>query len=390
LEQRNIVLLFCTMMWFVNQFIKMALPILLLLVAKEFSLSYTDAGILVTTYLVVSALMQLPTGQLANRVGSKKILAFGISFLSASSILVAVSTSYLHFFILQILTAIGSGCHLSVATALISNLFSERERGTAIGTHESAVSLGALLSSSVTMPLAILVGWRLVFLAYGVFGLSLAGIVWMLMPNTERSEKERLPKPRHGQGEFTTRILTLFSVLALHVFVYQAIYAFLPSYLSAEKGIPLFYVGYYVAVPHLLGVFGRPLGGYMSDRVGRRRMTLLSLVSLASGLLLTILVPSGYMLVLTLSLLGFGLHSAIPVLFAFLTDLFSPSRRALILGRFNTVRLLIGGISPVIVGIVVDSAGFLPAFLALVLSVTASFSLALKVFEKNSEHTTGR
>jgi len=136
-----------------------------------------------------------------------------------------------------------------------------------------------------------------------------------------------------------------------------------------------------VAIPNVLGLFGRPIGGYLSDKIGRRSMTLISLASLASGIILTVLARETYWLILCLAVLGFGLHTVIPVLFAFLMDQFAPSKRALMAGRINAVRHLISGSSPTIVGTIADSAGFSVAFLALAMAVLSNFFISLKMRE---------
>ncbi len=382
LHQKNVALLFCTITWFTHIFVAGALPVLLPLVTKEFSLSYTEAGILVTSSLLVFALMQLPAGYLAGKIGSRKVIVFGIGFRSVSISLLAFSANYVQFFILTVLGAIGTGCHLTVATALISNLFEGKEMGKAIGTHESAVSLGNLASSVFILPVALLVNWRLTYLICAVFGLMVTLMVRAFLPSIDKPETEHTRESERTQGYFNKEILMLISVMTIHAFVYQAISAFLPLYLSVEKKILLAYLAYYVAVPSILGIFGRPLGGHLSDTLGRKNVMLISCASLMAGTVLTILIHEGYWLLLALAMLGFGLHTTIPVMFAFLMSQLPSSRRALIAGRANTVRLTIAGLSPAILGTIVDSAGFSVAFSVLTAFILASLLGTLKLQEK--------
>ena len=326
--------------------------------------------------------MQLPAGYLAGKVGSKKVIVFGIFFLSISTGLLALSTGYIQFFVLTVLGAIGAGCHLTVATALISNLFEEMEMGKAIGTHESAVSLGSLASSAIILPLALLLSWRLTYLICAVLGFAVTLAVRMYLPDVETSKKRPTHEAKNTGEHFDSGILMLFLVMTIHAFVFQAFSAFLPLYLAVEKRILLTYLSYYVAVPNILGLFGRPLGGYLSDTLGRRNVILLSSASLMAGAVLTILIYDQLWLVPALALLGFGLHTAIPVMFSFLMSLLTPWRRALIAGRVNTVRLTFAGISPAIMGALIDSAGFLTGFSTLTAFILASLLGTLRLREK--------
>jgi len=378
LQQRYAALTLSTIIWFTHIFISNALSVLLPLIVKEFSLSYSDAGILATASLVVFAIMQLPSGYLVNRIGSKKILVFGVFFNSVSTILVAVSAGYAQFFIFNMMRSIGSGCHLTVATAFVSNFFEAQDRGKAIGTHESAVSLGGLASPIVTLPLALAFNWRTTYLFYGVAGLLVAATSWLFLPSAEIRGTPDLSM-QEPAGEFTAKVSMLLVIMTIHAFVYHALSAFLPLYLSEEKEVTLLYLGYYVAIPNLVGLFGRPIGGYMSDKIGRSRMTWISLGFFALGIAFTSFVRGGYWLVPALIMLGFGQHSVIPVLFAMLMDMLPPQKRALIAGRVNAVRHLIAAFGPTVVGAIIDTAGFLIAFLVLSLAVASNFSVTLKM-----------
>jgi len=381
MNQRYTALLFCSIIWFTHIFSSNALSILLPLVTKEFSLSYSETGVLVTASLLVFAFMQLPAGYFAGRIDNRKILVFGLAFHSISNLLIGATANYAQFFGLNMLRSIGSGCHLTVATAFISNLFETKDRGGAIGTHESAVSLGGLISPVVTLPLALILDWRTTYLIYGVIGLAVAAASYVFMRNIEEPEIAHAPVGKEEKGATSANVLMLLLVLTIHAFVFHAISAFLPLFLSTDKEIVLAYLGYYVAIPNVLGLFGRPIGGYLSDKIGRRSMTLISLASLASGIILTVLVRETYWLILCLAVLGFGLHTVIPVLFAFLMDQFAPSKRALMAGRINAVRHLISGSSPTVVGTIADSAGFSVAFLALAMAVISNFFISLKMRE---------
>ncbi len=386
MHQKYVALLLCTVAWFTHCFVRGALPVLLPLITKEFSLSYTDAGILVTSSLFVFALIQLPSGYLAGRIGSKPTLIFGIASLTISSFLLAISTSYVQFFLATILGNIGPGCHLTVATAYISNHFEEKEIGKAIGTHESAVSIGALLSSLAILPLALMFSWRQAYLICAGQSLVVAVVIWLILPRGERLQTERVVVLEEEKGILSKRLVLIFSMFTFHAFAYQAIQSFLPLFIAVEKQIPLIYLAYYAAVPHTMGVFGRPLGGYLSDRVGRKNVILSSTSLLAIGIVLSVFVHADYSLLLALVLLGFGLHTLIPVMFALLVVLFPRSKRAIWIGRLNTVRHSIAALSPAIVGSIIDSSGFSTAFLVLAGVVLAGFIVTLRFPEKQDPH----
>src|SRR5687767_4949039 len=77
-----------------SHFFHLMLPPLFPWLMKDFALSYTDVGLLTTTFFVVSGIGQALAGFVVDRVGARRVLFFGIGALSFSGILLGLSTSY--------------------------------------------------------------------------------------------------------------------------------------------------------------------------------------------------------------------------------------------------------------------------------------------------------
>src|SRR5690554_779500 len=77
-----------------SHFFHLMLPPLFPWLMLEFALSYTDAGLLTTTFFVVSGIGQAIAGIVVDRVGARRVLFFGIGTLSMSGILLGLSNGY--------------------------------------------------------------------------------------------------------------------------------------------------------------------------------------------------------------------------------------------------------------------------------------------------------
>jgi MFS family permease len=76
-----------------SHFFHLMLPPLFPWLMKDFALSYTDVGLLTTTFFVVSGVGQALAGFVVDRVGARPVLFFGIGALSLSGIVLGLSNS---------------------------------------------------------------------------------------------------------------------------------------------------------------------------------------------------------------------------------------------------------------------------------------------------------
>src|SRR6188472_1182246 len=78
-----------------SHFFHLMLPPLFPWLMREFSLSYTDVGLLTTTFFVISGIGQALAGFIVDRVGAHRVLFFGIAALALSGLMLAMTTNYL-------------------------------------------------------------------------------------------------------------------------------------------------------------------------------------------------------------------------------------------------------------------------------------------------------
>jgi MFS family permease len=122
--------------------------IFLLLIAKQRGLSDSNVLYLYIFYNIIYALASYPFGSLADKVGFRTTLIFGLAMFTITYTGVAyaekVTTFYTIFFFYGLYAAATEG----VAKAWISNIADTKDTATAIGTFAGFSSLAALVASS--------------------------------------------------------------------------------------------------------------------------------------------------------------------------------------------------------------------------------------------------
>ena len=123
--------------------------IFLLLKIKDAGYSDTVIVGIYIFYNLVYAVVSYPLGVLADRLGLKKVLIFGLFIFAAVYLGMAVATHLYVFLILFFLYGIYAGATEGIAKAWVSNVINKKDTATAIGTFTSFQSICTMLASSV-------------------------------------------------------------------------------------------------------------------------------------------------------------------------------------------------------------------------------------------------
>jgi MFS family permease len=168
----------------------------------------------------------------------------------------------------------------------------------------------------------------------------------------------------------------LVSLSILFQLFYAAIQAFMALYLVDARGLPVALAAIYTGAPQLIGVLGAPIGGSLSDRLGRRAVILTGLVLLGPALFGLTIVPD---VLLPLPLFGIGLASALrqTVTEVLVMDSAPPQRRAMIMGSYYMLFQQIGGVGAPLLGVLSELFGIGASFMGVTLALAGASMVIL-------------
>lgn len=145
-----------------------------------FEVSGAALGALAATYFYVYAVMQLPTGVLADTLGPRRVLAGGSLVAGVGSILFGSAESVAGAAFGRTLVGLGVSVAFISLLKLNANWFDERRFATASGAAQVIGISGAFLATAPLAWLVTLVSWRSVFVAVGVVSLLMAVLTWTI------------------------------------------------------------------------------------------------------------------------------------------------------------------------------------------------------------------
>ena len=268
------------------------------LIIKEFALTVPQyrTGLQIALLIGIAGLYVWPW--LSDRYGRRTLLAVNIELFSLLMPVVALSPTFTVFVIARSIVGFALNGEWSLGSMLVAETWPARLRGRVISINRAAWCFGAALAGAITGIAAAALGWRIAVMVPGVIAL-LAIYVRATCPESpywvrtqdrktrvrgalERGEpvgeEDRawyLKADRIGIRQVFMRDTLPATLVALFVAccstcIFGTVGAWMPLYLSTEKGWSTAeYSAFYVAWG-IVGFFGLWLAGWLADRVGRR------------------------------------------------------------------------------------------------------------------------
>lgn len=394
-------LLLTSGIWFLAKFFRYAFPPLFPTFQADFGLSNTLLGTAFSGMMLVYAAMQFPSGALADRFGSIKIIAAGAAITAGAGLLLTVGgavpipvvgtvAAFPVIIAGMVLVGAGTGAHKTVAIRLLSRIYPQRT-GRALGAFDTFGTFGGVAAPAVVVALTDAAGWRVLFLGGGLFGLGLlAGFVWRVprrLPDDDATPGAGAEGD--GKGDWDVeggraggigRYARLFAdptfstfvgVNALFGFAYNGAVAFMVLFLVDAVGLSSVTANVLFSALFVVSVV-QVATGDLSDRLGERLVMGATLALAAAGLA-GLLVASGAVLAgVAVVAFGVGSHGFRPVRGAYLVQLVPDSVAGGSMGIVRTILMGSGAVSPAVVGALSDAVGYVPAFALLAASMAAA------------------
>lgn len=387
----------------INYIDRASLSVAMPMIAKEFDLSPSMQGLLLSSFFWTYAFMQIPGGMLADRYGPRKVIAWsaiGWGFFQAIAGLCTSGFSLL-------LTRLGLGAAeapIYPAGGKLNALWmtkTERGRGATLldGGAPLGAAFGALLISGLISEMG---SWRTSFVIAGV-GTVIAGL-WAY--SYIRNHPHEHPKVNKAEADYIeashakelAEEPTVTGGNVLHFFRYRSVWGmflgwmcfnalfyglltWMPTYLSKQYGFDIKQMGGAVFIMFFAGFVGELVGGWVADKwmeSGTKQSTVLRCIFGFSSIVATVAIysvtkftdPTAVVILLSVTLFFLrwcGLFWCVPSILAV------RSRIGFLGGVMNLGGNCAGIGVPILVGMIVQATG--SYYMALMLFAGAGVGL---------------
>jgi len=345
-------------------------------IRDDFGLSYTQAGLVVSAFSLAYGFGQLPAGWLADRIGARILLTVGICGVAVAGVLVGLSQTFVMMVVFLVLMGITGGGYHPSASPLISASVKPENRGSALGFHIVGGSASFFLAPMIAAGIASAWGWRGSFLGLAIPTAIFGVVFYRLLGRHIKNPVPQDDAVEEGdeQSAVPNRWRRLAPFLVLTVFTQAIVFsiiAFIPLFIVDQHGVSEAAAAAYLAIIYSAGLWASPLGGYLSDRLGKVRVVLV--VSLVSGPLLYLvnLASFGVGLAALLLVIGATMYIRMPAAESFIIANTPVRRRSTILGAYYFVGMEVGGLLAPVMGYLIEQFGFQTSFAAAGAAVVA-------------------
>ncbi len=350
--------------------------------AKSWELSPQQIGYLTSINSVGMAVGAIAAGYLADRYGRKSILLWTLLIFSIASGLSALATGFGVLLLLRFVAGFGLGGELPVASTLVSESVSVKDRGRAVVLLESFWAFGWIISAVVAYFVIARYGWQWGFVIGAVpalYALYLRRAIEDSPRYLNRKASDRVSflqglkdiwSSEHRRATVMAWILW-FTV----VFSYYGMFLWLPSVMGL-KGFTLIKSFEYVLIMTLAQLPGYFTAAYFIEKFGRKFVLVLYLLLTAVSAIWFGFATSELSLILAGICLSFFNLGAWGGLYAYTPELYPTRVRSTGTGMAAGFGRIGGVIAPFLVGMLVGngvavSSIFIMFFIAIVIGAAA-------------------
>jgi MFS family permease len=141
---------------------------------SELALTDTQAGSLMSGFLIVFAVIAPVFGALGDRMSRPRLIAFGVACWSIATALSGLAWNFTSLFIARASVGVGEAAYVTIGPSLLSDYFPRGQRGRVMAIFFCAIPVGSALGYVVGGLMDVHFGWRMAFFVAGVPGLVLA------------------------------------------------------------------------------------------------------------------------------------------------------------------------------------------------------------------------
>jgi MFS family permease len=355
--------------------------------------SYMQIGYIVSIFGLSKAITNLLFGAISDRIGRKPVIVFGIILTGLGGALIGSATEYASMLIGTALIGVGGGATFVGIMVSMTEIL-PLQIGLAMGLFELAAYGGSSIGTYFGGGFSINYDVRYPFYFFGVLSIIGAALTLLLLPETNTKKQMGtslyITPKRVGQdfikiapiciGGFSSKVLD------------SLVISFLPLYLVGLQ-LSLDSVALVLTSYTLSWAILQPVTGHLSDRIGRKKITLIGLAFSSITMIAFTLTIDYIFLVLLALLLGVEAALFYTPLVAMVSDIAPHEVEGTLIGSYRFFRDMGYFLGPIILGEIADSYGLnYSIYMTSAIIVLASFILGFFLKETNpkiSKHQPG-
>jgi len=265
------------------------MSIAILPMANEFAWDSATVGLVQSSFFWGYLLTQVAGGILADKIGGKKVLGFGVIWWSLATCATpfAAKLGLPYLFAARACMGVGEGVAMPAMNSMISRWVPKQERSRSLALVYSGMYAGSVAGLALSPHIVDSYGWPSIFVGFGALGFGWY-LLWACLASSGPLEDERITAGERAyilQGAASQKPVTnapwgqilsrkeVWAIILCH-FCHNwgtfILLTWMPTYYHDELGMDLTESGLYSVLPWITMALAANAGGWLADDlVGR-------------------------------------------------------------------------------------------------------------------------
>ena len=302
-------------------------------IGEELGIGESVLGTLVSAYSIMVGIFAIVAGPVSDKIGRRRILLLGTGIMTGALLMHHFVVGYYSFLAVRVGAGCAGGILSGAAVSYIGDYFPYNRRGWATGWVMSGMAFGQIAGIPIGIVLAGAFGFKVPFYLFAAAMAATFGLIWFRVPQPDvQLAAGRLTVAsavRNYRAMLARRDIAAAAVAYFTMFLGVSFFVvYLPYWLEQSLGATPNAIATLFVVGGIANVLTGPQAGKLSDRIGRKRIIILSSIGLSLMMLLTTVLVrefwAAYFLYFTIMVL---VAARISPFSALLTALVSDERR---------------------------------------------------------------
>ena len=240
------------------------------LLREEMGVNFDAAQLVLTSFLVASALGQIVAGPLSDKIGRKPVILFGtvLYFLGGVGAFLATDMAWLNGF--RVLQGLGASCSIVMVRVIVNDVFGRQEAARQLSSITAIMAIVPILTISLGGVTAELIGWRGNMMITAAAGLIQLVLLLYMLRETNKNPIDKL-NPASIIHNFLAVLrkpdfLSHAMVSSLQAGIFFSMAGFMP-YQFARLGAGPAEFGFWFSMTSFGYMFGNIINRRLSQRI---------------------------------------------------------------------------------------------------------------------------
>lgn len=337
-------------------------------VREELKIDPLMLGYVMSAFFWAYALAQPLFGVASAHFGGRNVLAVGLAIWALATLFTGFAHGLAMLFALRLLLGLGEAAVFPCMSHIIADIVPEEKRGRANGIIMSGIAIGPAIGAAAAGFLFASLGWRPVFIIFGVASLIWL-VPWLLLPKPEKVNTHA-PHPSGWTPGFFDVVMQrkAWGISIGHFctnYIGYFVLSWVPSFLKESQGFSIALMTTVATAIYVAQAIGSFSSGFLSDYFitrGRepgavRKAMLMGALGVEVLCMAGIALASGSGVVVLLVLAGFCHGFLSPMLYASAQTLSGPAAAAQWMGFQNGIANISGILATIVTGWIVQVTG---------------------------------